>query len=80
MLTVLAGLAQFDKELIKARTDEGRKRAMAKGVQFGRPVKLRRSSGMPTASRWLRLASLSTSRIKASCAWSQLPAKIVLRL
>jgi DNA invertase Pin-like site-specific DNA recombinase len=40
MLTVLGGLAQFERELIKSRTDEGRKRAMAKGVQFGRPVKL----------------------------------------
>jgi DNA invertase Pin-like site-specific DNA recombinase len=38
MLTLLAGLAQFERELINSRTDEGRKRAMAKGVQFGRPV------------------------------------------
>ncbi len=31
MLTVLGGLAEFERELIKARTDEGRKRAQAKG-------------------------------------------------
>jgi DNA invertase Pin-like site-specific DNA recombinase len=36
MLTVLGGLAEFERELIKARTDEGRKRAMARGVKFGR--------------------------------------------
>lgn len=40
MLTVLGGLAEFERELIKARTDEGRKRAQARGVQFGRKLKL----------------------------------------
>jgi DNA invertase Pin-like site-specific DNA recombinase len=40
MLTVLGGLAEFERELIKSRTGEGRKRAMAKGVRFGRPLKL----------------------------------------
>ena len=40
MLTVLGGLAEFERELIKARTGEGRKRAKAKGVKFGRPFKL----------------------------------------
>jgi DNA invertase Pin-like site-specific DNA recombinase len=40
MLTVLGGLAEFERELIRARTGEGRKRAMAKGVKFGRPRKL----------------------------------------
>ena len=40
MLTVLGGLAEFERELIRARTAEGRKRAMARGVQFGRKHKL----------------------------------------
>jgi DNA invertase Pin-like site-specific DNA recombinase len=40
MLTVLGGLAEFERELIRARTGEGRKRAMASGVKFGRPHKL----------------------------------------
>src|SRR5262249_30523581 len=40
MLTILGGLAEFDRELIRARTGEGRKRAKARGVKFGRPVKL----------------------------------------
>ena len=40
MLTVLGGLAEFERELIKARTDEGRKRAQARGVRFGRKNKL----------------------------------------
>ena len=37
MLTVLGGLAEFERELIRARTGEGRKRALANGVKFGRP-------------------------------------------
>src|SRR5215470_11302312 len=40
MLTVLGGLAEFERELILARTGEGRKRAKARGVRFGRPAKL----------------------------------------
>ena len=40
MLTVLGGLAEFERELIGARTDDGRKRAKARGVRFGRPQAL----------------------------------------
>jgi DNA invertase Pin-like site-specific DNA recombinase len=40
MLTVLGGLAEFERELILARTSDGRTRAKAKGVKFGRPPAL----------------------------------------
>jgi len=40
MLTVLGGLAEFERELIRARTGEGRKQAKDRGVRFGRPRKL----------------------------------------
>ncbi|MFG1420907.1 recombinase family protein [Roseixanthobacter liquoris] len=36
MLTVLGGLAEFERELIRTRTGEGRIRAKARGVRFGR--------------------------------------------
>jgi transcriptional regulator with XRE-family HTH domain len=36
MITVLGGLAEFEAELIRARTGEGRKRAKARGVHLGR--------------------------------------------
>jgi DNA invertase Pin-like site-specific DNA recombinase len=39
-LTMLGGLAEFERELILQRTSEGRKRAKAAGVTFGRPPKL----------------------------------------
>ena len=40
MLTILGGLAEFERELIRARTGEGRTRAKARGVHMGRPSKL----------------------------------------
>ena len=40
MLTVLGGLAEFERELIRARTSDGRTRAKARGVKFGRPTAL----------------------------------------
>ena len=40
MLTILGGLAEFERSLIVARTGEGRKRAKDRGVKFGRPRKL----------------------------------------
>jgi len=40
MLTVLGGLAEFERELIRSRTGEGRERARARGVVMGRKPKL----------------------------------------
>src|SRR3954471_21243976 len=40
MLTVLGGLAEFERELIRARTGDGRSRAKARGVKLGRKPKL----------------------------------------
>jgi DNA invertase Pin-like site-specific DNA recombinase len=69
MLTVLGGLAEFERDLIRARTGEGRARAVARGQRMGRPPKLtphqkreairRRDSGGRTRSRcigWNQLA------------------------
>ena len=40
VLTVLGGLAEFERSLIAERTAEGRVRAMAAGRKMGRPSKL----------------------------------------
>ncbi|MGA7385444.1 MAG: recombinase family protein [Methylocella sp.] len=40
ILTVLGGLAEFERELIAARTGEGRERAKARGVKMGPKFKL----------------------------------------
>jgi len=52
VLTVFAGLAEFERELIRERTGTGRIAAMKRGVRFGRPASL---SGEQTtlARRWL---------------------------
>src|SRR6516164_3432524 len=38
--TLLAAIAEFERELIRERTGDGRKRAMARGIKFGRKPKL----------------------------------------
>src|SRR3954465_13626253 len=40
MLTILGGLAEFERELSRARTGEGRERAKARGIILGRKPKL----------------------------------------
>ena len=40
MLTVLGGLAEFERDLIRKRTAEGRERAKERGVKLGRRPKL----------------------------------------
>ena len=67
MLTVLGGLAEFERSLIIARTSEGRARAMQAGVRFGRrPSSLITSavklySGVVLARRWPRLLAPTQS-------------------
>ena len=41
VMTVFGGIAEFERSLILARTQEGREAAQARGVAFGRPPKLR---------------------------------------
>jgi DNA invertase Pin-like site-specific DNA recombinase len=40
VLTVFAGIAEFERALIQERTGAGRTAAMRRGVRFGRPAKL----------------------------------------
>jgi DNA invertase Pin-like site-specific DNA recombinase len=58
LVTILAGFATFERHLIKARTDDGRKRAKARGVRFGSTAQgsmptngKRRWKGSPKATR-----------------------------
>jgi DNA invertase Pin-like site-specific DNA recombinase len=41
VLTIFAGIAEFERTLILSRTRDGRHAAMARGVAFGRPAKMR---------------------------------------
>jgi DNA invertase Pin-like site-specific DNA recombinase len=40
IMTVFAGIAEFERDLIRERTAAGRKAAKSRGVRFGRPPKL----------------------------------------
>jgi DNA invertase Pin-like site-specific DNA recombinase len=64
MLTVLGGLAEFERSLIRARTSEGRKRAMANGIRFGRKPKL--TAHQRKEARQRRLAGESLIAIARS--------------
>lgn len=77
MLTVLGGLAEFERELIRTRTAEGRARAVAMGVRLGRRPKLdqeqrreayaRKMAGEETASiaRDFNVSDSTISRLQS---------------
>jgi DNA invertase Pin-like site-specific DNA recombinase len=79
-LTVLGGLAEFERELIRARTGEGRARAKARGVKMGRPFKMtphqikealrRRDNGEPMRdiARSYNVSHSTISRL--GCCWT----------
>lgn len=76
MLTVLGGLAEFERELIRARTSEGRERAKSRGVHMGRPSALtahqkrealaRREAGEPLTeiARTFGVSHTTISRVR----------------
>jgi len=62
--TMLAAIAEFERELIRERTGEGRKRAMASGVKFGRKPKLsdfQRAEAIKRRAAGETLASIAKS-------------------
>jgi DNA invertase Pin-like site-specific DNA recombinase len=73
ILTVLGGLAEFERQLIGTRMAEGRARAKAKGVKLGRKPKLtphqrrealrRRESGDETLQEIARSYDVNASTI-----------------
>ncbi len=68
MLTVLGGLAEFERELILARMGEGRKRAKARGVRFGREAIQRLAEGATQAdlARTYGVSQATISRLDPS--------------
>ena len=51
ILAVLGALAEFERSMILAGTDEGRTRAPARGVRFGRKPKAHRTSNREALAR-----------------------------
>jgi DNA invertase Pin-like site-specific DNA recombinase len=52
MMTIMGGIAQFERELIRSRCEEGIERAKAKGVTFGRKRKLDKEMVRVAAERY----------------------------
>jgi DNA invertase Pin-like site-specific DNA recombinase len=62
--TLLAAIAEFERDLIRERTGDGRKRAMANGVKFGRKPKLstyQRAEAVKRRAAGETLASIAKS-------------------
>jgi DNA invertase Pin-like site-specific DNA recombinase len=67
MITILGGLAEFERSLMKARTDVGIRRAREAGIRFGRPPKLTKHQ----QEQALKL--LDAGEPQRRCALAQLP-------
>jgi DNA invertase Pin-like site-specific DNA recombinase len=61
IMTIFAGIAEFERDLIRERTGAGREAARIRGVRFGRPRKL--SSDQEQLARRLVLEGASVSDI-----------------
>ena len=64
LTTMLAAIADFERDLIVTRTSDGRKRAMAAGTKFGRKPKLsahQRAEAIKRRSNGETLAAIAAS-------------------
>ena len=64
MITVFAGFAEFERDLIRQRTSDGREAAKKRGVRFGRPSKLSSSQKELIKKSWK--AEIPVSELAAS--------------
>jgi DNA invertase Pin-like site-specific DNA recombinase len=63
MMTIMGGIAEFERSLIRARCEEGIVRAKRRGTKFGRPTSLDASERLKIASRFSKgetMADLAT--------------------
>lgn len=76
IVTVLAGVAEFERSLIRQRTGEGRERAKSQGVRFGRPpaltpaqqgeaLRLAEAKGNRYAAEIMKVSLATIERIRA---------------
>jgi DNA invertase Pin-like site-specific DNA recombinase len=54
LMTIMGGVAEFERELIRDRCDEGIERAKRKGTKFGRPAALDSSQRRTIAERYAK--------------------------
>ena len=51
-MTIMGGIAEFERGLIRSRCDDGIERAKAKGTKFGRPTALDAGQRRKIADRY----------------------------
>jgi DNA invertase Pin-like site-specific DNA recombinase len=64
LVTILGGIGEFERELIRSRTSEGRERAKVQGVKMGRKPKLtpfQQREAVERRDRGERLAAIASS-------------------
>jgi DNA invertase Pin-like site-specific DNA recombinase len=67
IITVMGGLAEFERKLIRQRCDEGIKRAKAKGTKFGRPSALDHSQRKKIAERYANGETMAALALDYNC-------------
>jgi DNA invertase Pin-like site-specific DNA recombinase len=68
MITIMGGIAEFERELIRARCDEGIERARAKGTKFGRKAVLDPGQKRKISERYAAGATLAELARDYECA------------
>ena len=66
-MTVMGGLAEFERKLIRQRCEEGIKRAKAKGTKFGRRSVLDASQRKKVAERYAAGETMAQLAADYSC-------------
>jgi DNA invertase Pin-like site-specific DNA recombinase len=67
MLTIMGGIAEFERGLIRKRCDEGIERAKVKGVKFGRPAALDAGKRRKIAERYAAGETMANLAAEYEC-------------
>lgn len=67
MLTVMGGIAEFERSLIKRRCDDGIARARAQGKVFGRPNRLDAGQKRKVAERYAAGETMAALALEYEC-------------
>jgi DNA invertase Pin-like site-specific DNA recombinase len=67
IITVMGGLAEFERKLIRQRCDEGIRRAQAKGTKFGRPSALDHGQRKRIAERYANGETMAALAAEYGC-------------
>jgi DNA invertase Pin-like site-specific DNA recombinase len=67
IMTIMGGIAQFERNLIRKRCDEGIERAKRKGTKFGRPAALDASQRRKIAERYAAGETMAALAIDYEC-------------